>query len=194
MRSVQTLLAAGADVNEKRRRSGHAAAGGDYQRARGSRRPAARQGRRSERRGGIDRTDGAGMRALPRPITLKTPSYREQLRDVGTEGGNGANNSCGRPLQAAVHVANWHVSDEFISSNIDRLRVIKSLIAHGAEVNGRNTDMEPRWSGARYRRRQVGADRRFWRRRDSRRRRGDAPAAAARRRSEDRTRDSTSRR
>ena len=56
-----------------------------------------------------------------------------------------------------MHVANWHISDEFISVNIDRLRVIKSLLAHGADVNGRNTDMEPRWSGARYRRRQVGS-------------------------------------
>ena len=56
-----------------------------------------------------------------------------------------------------MHVANWHVSDEFIIVNIDRMRVIKSLLAHGADVNGRNTDMEPRWSGARYRRRLVGA-------------------------------------
>jgi len=37
------------------------------------------------------------------------------------------------------------------------MRVIKALVAHGADVNGRNTDMEPRWSGARYRRRLVGA-------------------------------------
>ncbi len=37
------------------------------------------------------------------------------------------------------------------------MRVIKSLLAHGADVNGRNTDMEPRWGGARYRRRLVGA-------------------------------------
>jgi len=56
-----------------------------------------------------------------------------------------------------VHVANWHVSDQFISVNLDRMRVIKSLLKHGADINGRNTDMEPRWSGARYRRRLVGA-------------------------------------
>jgi hypothetical protein len=97
-----------------------------------------------------------GSKARPIKITLTTPSYRDQLRDVGTEGGNGGNNSWGRPLQAAVHVANWHISDEFISVNIDRMRVIKSLLKHGADVNARNTDMEPRWSGARYRRRQVG--------------------------------------
>ena len=56
-----------------------------------------------------------------------------------------------------MHVANWHVSDILITVNIDRIRIIKSLLAHGADVNGRNTDMEPRWEGARYRRRLVGA-------------------------------------
>jgi ankyrin repeat protein len=39
----------------------------------------------------------------------------------------------------------------------DRLRVIKSLLAHGADVNGRITNEEPRWSGARYRRHLEGA-------------------------------------
>jgi ankyrin repeat protein len=82
---------------------------------------------------------------------------KQQFLEVGTEGDNGRNNSFGRPLQAAVHVANWHVSDQFVSVNLDRLRIIKSLLKHGADVNGRNTDMEPRWSGARYRRRLVGA-------------------------------------
>src|SRR5206468_4736387 len=59
--------------------------------------------------------------------------------------------------QAAVHVANWHISDQFIVVRMDRLRIIKSLLAHGADVNGRNTFMEPRWSGARYRRELVGS-------------------------------------
>jgi len=98
-----------------------------------------------------------GVRARLIKIDLKTPPHRQQLLEVATEGGNGRNNTWGKPLQAAVHVANWHVSDEIISVHIDRLRVIKSLLAHGADVNGRNTDMEPRWSGARYRRRLVGA-------------------------------------
>ena len=98
-----------------------------------------------------------GMRARPMEINIKTPSYAEQLRDVATEGGNGPNNTWGKPLQAAVHVANWHLSDQFINVKIDRLRVIRSLLAHGADINGRNSDMEPRWSGARYRRRLVGA-------------------------------------
>ncbi len=98
-----------------------------------------------------------GVRAQAIKIEPKTPSYADQLRQVATEGGNGRLNTWGRPLQAAVHVANWHISDQFINVKIDRLRVIKSLLAHGADINGRNSDMEPRWSGARYRRRLVGA-------------------------------------
>jgi ankyrin repeat protein len=66
-------------------------------------------------------------------------------------------NIWGKPLQAAVHVANWHLSDQFIAVKFDRLRVIKSLLAHGADVNGRITNEEPRWSGARYRRHLEGA-------------------------------------
>jgi len=98
-----------------------------------------------------------GVRAAPIKIDIKTPSYAQQMREVATEGGNGRNNTWGKPLQAAIHVANWHISDQFINVKLDRLRVIKSLLAHGADVNGRNSDMEPRWSGARYRRRLVGA-------------------------------------
>jgi uncharacterized protein len=107
--------------------------------------------------GGTTELSVQGMRASPVRIELETPPIREQLREVSSEGGNGKNNSWGKPLQAAVHVANWHISDQFIAVDIDRLRVIRSLLAHGADVNGRNTDMEPRWSGARYRRRLVGA-------------------------------------
>jgi ankyrin repeat protein len=107
--------------------------------------------------GGSTQLTVQGSRARPVKIQLETPPIRRQLLEVATEGGNGSNNSWGKPLQAAVHVANWHISDQFIAVNIDRLRVIKSLLAHGADVNGRNTDMEPRWSGARYRRRLVGA-------------------------------------
>ncbi len=107
--------------------------------------------------GGTTNLTVKGVRARPLEIRIKTPTYAEQLRDVATEGGNGRNNTWGKPLQAAVHVANWHISDQFINVKIDRLRVIKSLLAHGADVNGRNSDMEPRWSGARYRRRLIGA-------------------------------------
>src|SRR5438045_9770411 len=66
-------------------------------------------------------------------------------------------NTLAKPLQASVHVPNWYISDQFINVKIDILRVIKSLLAHGADVNGRNSDMEPRWEGARYRRRLVNA-------------------------------------
>jgi hypothetical protein len=107
--------------------------------------------------GGTTELTVPGVQAKPHKIELKKPSLRDQYKDVGSEGDNGRNNTFGRPLQAAVHVANWHVSDQFISVNLDRLRVIKSLLKHGADVNGRHTDMEPRWSGARYRRRLVGA-------------------------------------
>src|SRR5262245_5883198 len=156
VRSVKAFLAAGADVNEKRPDlatpllvaivNGHAdlvdlllESGAD-----------------PNAEGGTTGTTLMGVRARPTRITLKTPSYREQLRDVGTEGGNGANNSWGRPLQAAVYLGNWTLSDDRLTVIFDRMRVIRSLIKHGADVNGRNTDMEPRVSGNRYRRRLVG--------------------------------------
>ena len=158
MRTVEAMLAGGADVNEKR--------AGDFAT------PLLiaiinghedlvdvllDKGADPNAEGGTTELTVTGAKAQQVKLTLKTPSFREQLRDVGTEGGNGRNNSWGRPLQAAVHVANWHVSDDLIIVNIDRMRVIKSLLAHGADVNGRNSDMEPRWGGARYRRRLVGA-------------------------------------
>ena len=157
MRTVQAMLAAGADVNEKRVDlatpllvaiiNGHEDLVDLL----------LDKGADPNAEGGSTDLTVTGSRAQEVPITLKTPSFREQLRDVGTEEGNGRNNSWGRPLQATVHVANWHVSDDLIIVNIDRMRIIKSLLAHGADVNGRNTDMEPRWDGARYRRRLVGA-------------------------------------
>ena len=157
MRSVQALLAAGSDVNEKRPDlatpllvaiiNGHEDLVDLL----------LEKGADPNAEGGTTQLTIQGVRARPVPIELKTPSKRDQLAEVATEGGNGRNNSWGRPLQAAVHVANWHVSDEFISVNIDRMRVIRALLKHGAAVNGRNSDMEPRWSGARYRRRLVGA-------------------------------------
>ena len=157
MPSVQALLAAGADVNEKRPDlatpllvaiiNGHEDLVDLL----------LEKGADPNAEGGSTQLTAQGARAKPIKIELKTPSHRDQLLEVATEGGNGSNNSWGRPLQAAVHVANWHISDQFIAVQIDRLRVIKSLLAHGADINGRNTDMEPRWSGARYRRRLVGA-------------------------------------
>ena len=53
-------------------------------------------------------------------------------------------------------MGNWTLSDDRLLVIFDRMRVIRSLIKHGADVNGRNTDMEPRSAGNRYRRRLVG--------------------------------------
>jgi len=102
--------------------------------------------------GGSTRNRVQGQRARPMPLEFRTLGYSERESE-----GVGRGNIFGRPLQAAVHVANWHISDQFIAVNLDRVRVIESLLAHGAEVNGRNTMEEPRWSGARYRRHMTGA-------------------------------------
>ena len=67
---------------------------------------------------------------------LKTPSFREQLRDVGSEGGNGKNNTLGPPAAGRCARCQLARQRQFISANIDRLRIIKSLLAHGADVNG----------------------------------------------------------
>jgi uncharacterized protein len=155
--SVNAILAAGASVNEKRTDSATPLLVAIINGHEDLVDMLLEKGADPNVEGGSTALTVPGVKARPQRITFKTPSHRDQLREVGTEGGNGGNNSWGRPLQAAVHVANWHISDEFISVNIDRLRVIKSLLARGADVNGRNTDMEPRWSGARYRRRQVGS-------------------------------------
>ncbi len=102
--------------------------------------------------GGTTRLTVQGMRAEAVPFEIRKLGYTERESEGVVRG-----NVFGRPLQAAVHVANWHISDQFISVNLDRLRVIRSLLDHGADVNGRNSMEEPRWSGARYRRHMTGA-------------------------------------
>ncbi len=150
--AVRALLAAGADVNEARPDgaapllvavvNGHEdlvdlllAEGAD-----------------PNAEGGSTRLTVQGMRAEPMPLVIRKLGYSERESEGITRG-----NIFGRPLQAAVHVANWHISDQFIVVNLDRLRVLRALLAHGADVNGRNSMEEPRWSGARYRRHMTGA-------------------------------------
>ena len=93
--------------------------------------------------GGSTELTVQGVRA--RPMELK---YRKLTNNERDSEGVTRGNIFGRPLHAAVHVANWHISDQFIAVKIDRLRVINSLLAHGADVNGRISMEEPRWSGA----------------------------------------------
>ncbi len=150
--AVRALLAAGADVNEARPDgaapllvavvNGHEdlvdlllEAGAD-----------------PNAEGGSTRLTVQGMRAEPMPLVIRKLGYSERESEGITRG-----NIFGRPLQAAVHVANWHISDQFIVVNLDRLRVLRALLAYGADVNGRNSMEEPRWSGARYRRHMTGA-------------------------------------
>src|SRR6266516_4721267 len=102
--------------------------------------------------GGSTELTVQGVRA--RPMELK---YRKLTNSERDSEGVSKGNIFGKPLHAAVHVANWHLSDQFIAVKIDRLRVIKSLLAHGADVNSRISMEEPRWSGARYRRHLTGA-------------------------------------
>jgi ankyrin repeat protein len=102
--------------------------------------------------GGSTELTVQGVRA--KPMELKDRKHTNNARDSE---GVSKGNIFGKPLHAAVHVANWHITDQFIAVQIDRVRVIKSLLAHGADVNGRISMEEPRWSGARYRRHLAGA-------------------------------------
>jgi uncharacterized protein len=102
--------------------------------------------------GGSTELTVQGIRAKPMPLKYRKLTNSERDSEGVTRG-----NIFGRPLHAAVHVANWHLSDQFIAVKFDRLRVIRSLLEHGADVNGRISMEEPRWSGARYRRHLAGA-------------------------------------
>ena len=102
--------------------------------------------------GGSTELTVQGVRARPMELTYRKLTNNERDSEGVTKG-----NIFGKPLHAAGHVANWHISDQFIAVKIDRVRVITSLLAHGADVNGRISMEEPRWSGARYRRHLAGA-------------------------------------
>ena len=150
--AVRALLAAGADVNDARPDGATpllvAAVNGhedlvDLLLERGA---------DPNAEGGSTRLTVQGMRAESMPLEIRKLGYSERESEGIIPG-----NIFGRILQAAVHVANWHISDQFINVNLDRLRVIRALLDHGADVNGRNSMEEPRWSGARYRRHMTGA-------------------------------------
>ncbi|MCH7748970.1 MAG: ankyrin repeat domain-containing protein [Acidobacteria bacterium] len=152
LHAVRALLAAGSDVNEQRPDGATpllvAVVNGHEDLVD----LLLEQGADPNVEGGSTRLTVQGVRAAPMPLRFRTLGYSERESEGVARG-----NIFGKPLQAAVHVANWHVSDQFIVVNLDRLRVITSLLAHGADVNGRNTQEEPRWSGARYRRHMTGA-------------------------------------
>jgi ankyrin repeat protein len=150
--TVNALLAAGADVNEARPDgatpllvaviNGHADLV-DLLLATGA---------NPNAEGGLTQITVEGTRAKAPPLKYRQLGYTKRDSEGVSPG-----NNWGRPLQAAVHVANWHTSDDIISVQIDRIRVIKALLAHGADVNGRSPMEEPRWPGARYRRPLQGA-------------------------------------
>jgi uncharacterized protein len=152
MAAVRALLAAGADVKDKRPDgatallvaviNGHADLVDVL----------LDKGADPNVEGGSTELTVPGVRA--RPMELK---YRKLTNNERDSEGVTKGNIFGKPLQAAVHVANWHTSDQFIAVKIDRVRIINSLLAHGADVNGRISMEEPRWSGARYRRHLAGA-------------------------------------
>jgi len=152
MAAVRALLAAGANVNEKRPDgatpllvaviNGHADLVDLL----------LDKGADPNVEGGSTELTVQGVRA--RPMELK---YRKLTNNERDSEGVTKGNIFGKPLHAAVHVANWHLSDQFIAVKLDRIGVITSLLAHGADVNGRISMEEPRWSGARYRRHLAGA-------------------------------------
>jgi uncharacterized protein len=150
--TVKALLAGGADVNEARPDgatpllvaviNGHADLV-DFLLDKGA---------NPNAEGGLTQITVQGTRAKAAPLKYRRLYYTKRDSEGVAPG-----NNWGRPLQAAVHVANWQISDDIIDVQIDRIRIIKSLLAHGADVNGRSPMEEPRWPGARYRRPLQGA-------------------------------------
>jgi ankyrin repeat protein len=150
--SVRALLAAGADVNEKRPDGAAPLLVAVINGHEDLVDLLLDKGADPNVEGGSTQLSVQGVRAKPMPLKFRLLTNNERDSE-----GVARDNIWGKPLHAAVHVANWHLSDQFIAVKFDRLRVIKSLLAHGADVNGRITDEEPRWSGARYRRHLEGA-------------------------------------
>jgi ankyrin repeat protein len=152
MDAVRALLAAGADVNEQRPDGATPLLVAVINGHEDLVDLLLDKGANANAEGGTTELTVRGVRAKAIPLKIRKLTNSERDSE-----GRSAGNIWGKPLQAAVHVANWQLSDNFISVKFDRIRVINALLAHGADVNGRNTMEEPRWSGARYRRQLSGA-------------------------------------
>jgi len=66
-------------------------------------------------------------------------------------------NMWGTPLQALVAIANPEQADVHVVVPIDKMRIAKALLAHGANVNAKKQSSEVRWKGERFRRVLDGA-------------------------------------
>jgi uncharacterized protein len=152
MSAVRALVAAGADVNAKRPDGATALLVAVINGHEDLVDFLLEKGADPNVEGGSTELTVQGVHARPMELTYRKLTNNERDSEGVTRG-----NIFGRPLQAAVHVANWHISDQFIAVKMNRLRVIRSLLDHGADVDGRISMEEPRWSGARYRRHLAGA-------------------------------------
>jgi ankyrin repeat protein len=102
--------------------------------------------------GGLTEITHPGVRAKAYELTFRQLTDSEQDRE-----GHRPGNLFGTPLHAAVHMGNWEFGDVSVGIKLDRIRVIKALIKHGANVNAKLRTEEPRWDGQRYRRHLTGA-------------------------------------
>ena len=75
--------------------------------------------------GGSTELTVQGVRARPMELKYRTITNNERDSEGVARG-----NILGRPLHAAVHVANWHISDQFIAVKIDR--AARHQVAAGA--------------------------------------------------------------
>jgi uncharacterized protein len=102
--------------------------------------------------GGSTKMTRPGTRVRPQKLAYRPLDNRTESRFKRQPG-----NLWGTPLHAAVHRANPERSDIYFTVQIDKVRVIKALLAHGANPNARIQTEEPRWPGARYHVDLIGA-------------------------------------
>jgi ankyrin repeat protein len=102
--------------------------------------------------GGTTDLTRPGVRA--RPVE---PDFRPLTPAEADVENRRVKNMWGTPLHAVVHVANPEYADVHVEVKFDKVRIVKSLLAHGANVNARKKSDEVRWKGERYRRLLTGA-------------------------------------